>query len=121
MKSWRTGKGDKLIHDADCRIWCIKICTCGLLHHLILPENENKPYYGVNGNSNDEDQGLHEETIEDIKMYKNEWFRHRGYVPFDDIEKYAEVLGIFGGKEIPCPHCNSPVHFSYPKKDCNDS
>lgn len=38
MKTWREKDG-RPIHDGDCKFWDKKICTCGLLHHLNLPEN----------------------------------------------------------------------------------
>jgi hypothetical protein len=32
---WRyRKKRGRLIHDGDCRLWSLKICTCGLLHWL---------------------------------------------------------------------------------------
>lgn len=40
-KKWREKDG-RLIHDGDCHFWGIKICTCGLIHHLNpqLPEDD---------------------------------------------------------------------------------
>lgn len=33
-KRWREKNG-RLIHDGDCHFWSAKVCTCGLLHHLM--------------------------------------------------------------------------------------
>jgi len=33
-KSWRHDPHGRLIHDGDCWYWDLRLCTCGLLHHL---------------------------------------------------------------------------------------
>src|SRR5678815_2082002 len=38
--SWREIKG-QLVHDGDCHFWGLKVCTCGLLHHLAPMVGDN--------------------------------------------------------------------------------
>lgn len=43
-RTWRTDNSGHLIHDGDCLFWDRKICTCGLLHHL-LPRADRLELY----------------------------------------------------------------------------
>ncbi len=45
MKSWRENDDGEIYHDGDCQFWNIKICTCGLIHHL-MPKRDSEKWYG---------------------------------------------------------------------------
>lgn len=44
MKEWRFKDG-RPIHDGDCHFWGEDICTCGLLHQLIIDPPDEEWYW----------------------------------------------------------------------------
>lgn len=42
-KQWREGE-NRLLHDGDCYYWAKRVCTCGLLHHL-MPNADNPEWF----------------------------------------------------------------------------
>jgi hypothetical protein len=44
-KTWRIKNG-KVVHDMDCDINSAGICTCGLLHYLLVHEDRRRLYEG---------------------------------------------------------------------------
>lgn len=53
-QTWREKDG-RLIHDADCWFWNLKICTCGLIHRLNM-EGGQPEWFG-------EEWGKHEHRL----------------------------------------------------------
>ena len=56
--------GTKIVHDGDCDIFRVKICTCGLLHMLRGDEESSKIYPKY-----DEEIGEHERRLDYIQRH----------------------------------------------------
>lgn len=71
-------------HDGDCHFWGFNICTCGLLHRLIVKENAKELYPAFW-----EDQAKQDTEFDSLTFYEELWSDW-----FQDVHDFHKVMGL---------------------------